>query len=95
MSLCYTQAMINWGPSKFEDFHTASVKFFSTRQPYSRSALASIICPVRMVHCSADIAYRLPGVELFRKRLEEAEVDVQLDIVEEASHFGSVTHAKQ
>jgi hypothetical protein len=37
----------------------------------------------------------LRGVELFRDRLRDAGVDVHLDIIADASHFGSVTHAHQ
>jgi dienelactone hydrolase len=87
--------MVNWRPERFEDFHTACVKFLSDRQPYPRSALANIMCPVNMVHCSGDIAYRFAGVEALKNRLEEAGVDVQLNIVKDSSHFGSVAHARQ
>jgi pimeloyl-ACP methyl ester carboxylesterase len=89
------QGMKNWGPNNLEEFHTVSVKFFTDRKPYPRSSLAKISCPVKLVHCSGDIAYPVKYAEEVLEALQGAGVDVQLIIVEEASHYGNVTHAKE
>jgi Dipeptidyl aminopeptidases/acylaminoacyl-peptidases len=87
--------MRNWGVNNLEDFHTVSVKFYTDRKPYSQSSFMQITCPVLLVHCSGDIAYPVEYAEELWEAIHGAGVDVQLVAVQDASHFGNVTHAKE
>lgn len=91
MQYTVPQGLKNWSPERFDEFHTVSVKFFTDRKPHPMSALEKIKCPIRLVHCGDDIAYPLHYVEELRDLLEQANLDVQITIVEDASHFGCVT----
>ncbi|KAF8652357.1 hypothetical protein AX16_004387 [Volvariella volvacea WC 439] len=91
----YPRALINWAPGKFEELHSVSVKFFKNRKPHPPSLLRRIQCPVNLIHCTNDIAYPLFHVEVLRDRLQGADVDAQISIVEGASHFGHISHARE
>lgn len=84
-----------WGPERFEEFHSLNVKFFTEAKEQTTSALAKISCPVRLVHCSNDIAYPLDLDEGLFNRLKTAGVDVKLLQVSGATHFGCFTHPKE
>lgn len=84
-----------WGPDRFEEFHSLNVKFFTESKEQPISVLAKIRCPVRLVHCSSDIAYPLQLCEDLFQRLKAAGVDVELLQVSDAAHFGCFTHPKE
>jgi pimeloyl-ACP methyl ester carboxylesterase len=87
--------MINFGPGKFEEFHTTSVKFFTDRKPHSTATLSSVLCPVQLLHCKGDIAYPLEYAEELHQLIASAGIDVKLLQIEDAPHFGNVTHPKE
>lgn len=87
--------MVNCGPDKFEEFHTTSVKFFTDRKPHSTTTLSNILCPVQLLHCTGDIAYPLEYAEELQELIERSGVPVKLLKIEEAPHFGNVTHPKE
>jgi len=54
--------------------------------------LQHIKCPIHLVHSGGDIAYPLEYVEELRDALQGAGLDVRLSQVQDAAHFGCVTH---
>ncbi|KAF9467889.1 alpha/beta-hydrolase [Collybia nuda] len=94
-ALSFPQAMVNFGPGRFEEFHTASVKFFTDRKPHSTATLSNITCPIQLLHCTGDIAYPLEYAEELEQLIRSAAVPVRLIKIENAPHFGNVTHPKE
>ncbi|KAF9025016.1 alpha/beta-hydrolase [Hymenopellis radicata] len=85
-----------WGgkdPKDMESYVTITVKFFTERKEHPKSNLSKIAVPVKLIHCMADIAYPLEYSERFLGDLKDAGVNASLDTVDDAPHFGSVTHS--
>ncbi|KAF7300036.1 AB hydrolase-1 domain-containing protein [Mycena kentingensis (nom. inval.)] len=72
-----------------------TVDFFVKRSPFTIEALKKIKCPVQLVHCSADIAYSLESTEQVAGLMREAGVEVDVQQVSGAPHFGAATHPNQ
>ena len=51
--------------------------------------------PVKLIHCTADIAYPLPHFQEFQEVMEGVGSNVSVNHVEGAAHFGNVTHGPQ
>ncbi len=86
----------NWGgkdSKDLESYVSITVKFFTERKEHSKSSLAKIAVPVKLIHCLADVAYPLDYSEQFLGALKDAGVNASLDTVDDAPHFGSVTHS--
>ncbi|KAG5644712.1 hypothetical protein DXG03_007935 [Asterophora parasitica] len=86
------RAMRNYNRDRLEEYHTASVKFFADRAQHSLEKLRGLKCPVELVHCDGDVAYPIAFAQELLERLLDAGVDAELDVVEGAPHFGTVTH---
>ncbi|KAF7292149.1 AB hydrolase-1 domain-containing protein [Mycena indigotica] len=84
-----------WPEERLDDLRITSVDFFVKREAYTVAALKNIRCPVHLIHCAADIAYALDTTEEVASRLTAAGVQVEVQQVSGAPHFGSVTHAKE
>ncbi|KAJ6488737.1 Alpha/Beta hydrolase protein [Mycena sanguinolenta] len=84
-----------WGVNSLDDFHSVSVDFFTQREAYTVDAMRNIDCPVRLVHCGADIAYDLSTTNQVADHLRTAGVSVDVVEVPGAPHFGATTHPKQ
>ncbi|KAJ7773850.1 Alpha/Beta hydrolase protein [Mycena metata] len=84
--------MQQWGIDQLDDFHAASVEFFTLREAYTVEAMRNISCPVYMVHCSADIAYDVSTTNKVADHLRTAGVSVEVTEIPGAAHFGSTTH---
>lgn len=70
--------------------------FFTKRSPQTQERLAKIRCPVRLVHCGADIAYSVDHTFSFRDSLLAAGLSqVSVAEVPDACHFGTVTHSRE
>ncbi|KAF8889587.1 Alpha/Beta hydrolase protein [Infundibulicybe gibba] len=89
------QAMRNWPPSKIDEMHTVSVKFFADRKPHPRSSLEKVVCPLTLIHCAGDIAYPIQYAQEFLDALHDAGVNARMHVIDDACHFGSVTHPKE
>ncbi|KAG6899330.1 hypothetical protein C0993_011184 [Termitomyces sp. T159_Od127] len=89
------KAIRNYGPGRFEECYIATVAFFAEQVDYTTKKLGRIKCPVKLVHCGGDIAYPIHHAEEIIQRLSDARVDAELEVVEDAPHFGSVTNATQ
>lgn len=87
--------MVNFGPGRFEEFHTVSVKFFGDREVHSAKSFRKIRAPVKLVHCSADVAYRFQSAQELLERLTNAAVEADMVTIDGASHFGNTTHPKE
>ncbi|KNZ81360.1 hypothetical protein J132_01218 [Termitomyces sp. J132] len=83
----------NYGPGRLEEGQIATVDFFTEKMDYSTEKLGRIQCSVKLIHCSEDIAYPLHHTEELLQRLVDAGVDVELEVVSDAPHFGTVTNA--
>ncbi|KAJ7214670.1 hypothetical protein B0H12DRAFT_1242132 [Mycena haematopus] len=81
-----------WGVNSLDDFHAVSVDFFTLREAYTVDAMRNITCPVRLVHCGADIAYNLSTTNQVADHLRTAGVSVEVVQVPNAPHFGATTH---
>ncbi|KAG5727211.1 hypothetical protein E4T56_gene1409 [Termitomyces sp. T112] len=89
------KAIRNYGPGRFEECYIATVAFFAEHVDYSMDKLRRIRCPVKLVHCSGDIAYPIHHAEELLQRLIEADVNADLEVVDDAPHFGTVTNATE
>jgi pimeloyl-ACP methyl ester carboxylesterase len=54
-----------------------------------------IKCPIKLLHCGADIAYAIEYTEEVQKLLQDNGVDVELIEIVGAFHFGNVSHPKE
>ncbi|KAJ7196574.1 Alpha/Beta hydrolase protein [Mycena pura] len=88
-------ALRNWGPTKLDEYRIVTVDFFVNRKAQTPAAVSKITCPVKLVHCSADIAYQVEYTEEVLKLLRENGVDVQLVLIPGAVHFGNVSNHKE
>ncbi|KAL0066714.1 hypothetical protein AAF712_006319 [Marasmius tenuissimus] len=77
----------NWGPDRFENFHRATVDFFTERKRHAVDALRRIKVPVRLVHGMDDIPYPVEYSMEQEEMFREAGVDVGLDKLVGAPHF--------
>ncbi|KAJ6627974.1 Alpha/Beta hydrolase protein [Mycena sp. CBHHK59/15] len=89
------QALKNWGPAKLDEYRIATVDFFIKRTAPTPAAVRNIVCPVKLVHCGADIAYAIEYSQETLKLLQDNGVDAQLFEVKDAIHFGNVSNAKE
>ncbi|KAG5336958.1 hypothetical protein C0989_011414 [Termitomyces sp. Mn162] len=90
-----SKAARNYGPGRLEEGQIVTVNFFTEKMDYSTEKLRKIRCPVKLIHCSEDIAYPLHHTEELLQRLVDAGVDVELEAVSDAPHFGTVTNAME
>ncbi|KAF7297506.1 AB hydrolase-1 domain-containing protein [Mycena indigotica] len=85
-----------WPKERLEDWQVSTVDFFTLRKAYTLDSLSKIRCPIRLIHCGADIAYPLDATEEVANRLRTAGVqDVSVQQLAGAPHFGAVTHPKE
>ncbi|KAK1223650.1 hypothetical protein PQX77_013472 [Marasmius sp. AFHP31] len=77
----------NWSPSHFDNFHRATVDFFTRRRRHTMEELRGIKVKVRLVHGMDDVPYGVEYSEEQERMLREAGVDVALDRVSGAPHF--------
>ncbi|KAF7297503.1 AB hydrolase-1 domain-containing protein [Mycena indigotica] len=85
-----------WSRERLEDWQVCTVDFFTLRKAYTIEALSKIQCPIRLLHCGADIAYPLETTEEVANRLRIAGVrDVSVQQIAGAPHFGAVTHPRE
>lgn len=82
------QALTNWNKQHLKDFRLTTLDFIVKRKPRTSSEFAHFKAPVKLVHCLGDVAYNLSYSSQFLDVLKEAGVDVSLDTVPDASHFG-------
>lgn len=82
-------------PEELDGFHTLTVKFFVDRKPHSRDLLQRIKCPIYLLHCGGDIAYEMKYVEELHDVLQGAGLHVRVADIQDAPHFGCVTHPDQ
>lgn len=87
--------MRNWGPKHLVEYRTATVDFFVRRTPQPPAAIRQIVCPIKLVHCGADIAYALEYSAEVLKLLQVNGADATLVEVPGAFHFGNVSHPKE
>ncbi|KAG5641702.1 hypothetical protein DXG03_004420 [Asterophora parasitica] len=87
--------MRNYNRDRFEEFHTTSVKFFADHAPHSLEQLRRLKSPVQLVQCGGDVAYPIALAQRLLYLMLSAGVDAELDVVDGAPHFGTVTHFKE
>jgi pimeloyl-ACP methyl ester carboxylesterase len=85
----------NWGPTRLDEYRIATVDFFTKRKAQTPEAVRKIKCPVKLLHCGADIAYAIEYTEEVLKLLQENGVKAQLVEIPGAIHFGNVSNAKE
>ncbi|KAJ7122272.1 Alpha/Beta hydrolase protein [Mycena epipterygia] len=85
----------NWGPAKLDEYRIATVDFFVKRTAQTPAAVSKIACPVKLIHCGADIAYTIEHTAEVLKLLQDNGVDAHLVEIPGAVHFGNVSHPKE
>ncbi|KAJ7150140.1 Alpha/Beta hydrolase protein [Mycena crocata] len=85
----------NWGPKNLDEYRIATVDFFTLRTAQTPAAVSKVRCPVKLIHCGADIAYAVEYTAEVQQLLQENGVDVQLVEVPGAVHFGNVSNPKE
>ncbi|KAF7360185.1 AB hydrolase-1 domain-containing protein [Mycena venus] len=88
-------ALKNWGPTKLGEYRIATIDFFVKRTAQSAANVRKIKCPIKLLHCGADIAYAIEYTEEVLKLLQENGVDAQLIEIPGAIHFGNVSNPKE
>ncbi|KAJ7731906.1 Alpha/Beta hydrolase protein [Mycena maculata] len=88
-------ALQNWGAKNLDEFHIVTLDFFTKRTAQTPDAVRKITCPVKLLHCGADIAYGVEYAEEVLKLLQENGVDVRLVQIPGAIHFGNVSNPKE
>ncbi|KAJ6571003.1 Alpha/Beta hydrolase protein [Mycena vulgaris] len=89
-------AMKNWGgPTKLVEYRIATVDFFTKQTAQTPAAVRKITCPVKLIHCGADIAYAVKYSAEVLKLLQDNGVAAQLVEVPGATHFGNVSNPKE
>ncbi|KAJ6557950.1 Alpha/Beta hydrolase protein [Mycena capillaripes] len=88
-------ALKNWGPSHLEEYRIATVDFFTKRTAQPPAAVRKVQCPIKLVHCGADIAYAVEYTEEVLKLLQENGVEAQMVEIPGAIHFGNVSNPKE
>ncbi|KAJ7741953.1 Alpha/Beta hydrolase protein [Mycena maculata] len=88
-------ALKNWGPTKLDEYRIATVDFFVKRTAQTAEAVRKIQCPIKLVHCGADIAYAIEYTAEVLKLLQENGVDARLVEIPGAIHFGNVSHPRE
>ncbi|KAJ7032002.1 Alpha/Beta hydrolase protein [Mycena alexandri] len=88
-------ALKNWGPSKLVEYRIATVDFFIKRTAQTPAAIRKVSCPVKLLHCGADIAYPIEYTEEVLKLMLENGVKAQLIEIPGALHFGNVSSPKE
>ncbi|KAJ7118676.1 Alpha/Beta hydrolase protein [Mycena crocata] len=85
----------NWGPTKLDEYRIATIDFFTLRKAQTSAAVSKIRCPIKLVHCGADIAYAIEYTAEVKQLLEDNGVSVQMVEVPGAVHFGNISNPKE
>jgi len=85
---------VNWLPAQ-NNVKITTVDFITQRKPHSVRDLEKIQCPILLLHGGSDIAYPVEFTEEFESLLREASVDVDMQVIEGAPHFVSITHPEK
>ncbi|KAK7044845.1 AB hydrolase-1 domain-containing protein [Favolaschia claudopus] len=88
-------ALKNWGRNKLDEYRIATIDFFVKRTAQTPAAVRKIRCPIKLIHCGADIAYAVEYTGEVLKLLQDNGVDAQLIEVPGAYHFGNVSNPKE
>ncbi|KAJ4493314.1 alpha/beta-hydrolase [Lentinula lateritia] len=91
-SLIIPSCMKNWNASHLDDYRITTLDIFLNRRPHPIEELRKIKAPVKLVHGLADVAYPLEYSKDFLNHLRDADVNVSLEAIDGASHFGCVEH---
>ncbi|KAG6856587.1 hypothetical protein H0H87_002793 [Tephrocybe sp. NHM501043] len=94
-TVIFLHAVYNWAVCfpAFDEFHSATVGFFVEDVIDSQEKFRKISCPVKLIQRGADIAYPLHHAEELLQRLVDVGVSAELDVLEEAPHFGTATQS--
>jgi hypothetical protein len=84
------------GKINIKAFCAISAKFFD-REPYSDHELAGILCAIKLIYCSGDIAYEnAEGIEELKTRINKnSEAFAELITIKDACRFGNVTNSEE
>ncbi len=80
-----------WGRDNFDDYEFMTVRLLNNRKSYTTDELKRISCPVKMLHCTGDIAYPVDYTYKFAGDLKKAGVKVEVDLVPNGPHLGVVS----
>ncbi|KAF8635272.1 hypothetical protein AX15_000495 [Amanita polypyramis BW_CC] len=68
---------------------------FRDQIPLTKDHLAKIQCPVTIIHCTEDVAYKVDVANDLRTTLLDAGVRVQPVLQVPGAHYGCITHPEQ
>ncbi|KAK7047998.1 AB hydrolase-1 domain-containing protein [Favolaschia claudopus] len=82
----------NWTRDNLHYIELLTIQFHLNQPIYTFEMLRRIRCPMLLVHCSEDFVYPRIHAEELLNLLRTANVDVKLETIEGAPHWGNVTH---
>ncbi|KIK69163.1 hypothetical protein GYMLUDRAFT_188693 [Collybiopsis luxurians FD-317 M1] len=85
--ITYPVAMKRWDFKHLDEFRTMNLDFYLNRWSQSRSSLARIAGPVKLVYGSDDVAYPESYSKMFLRQLRHAGVDASLSVIPDAPHY--------
>ncbi|KAL7417552.1 Alpha/Beta hydrolase protein [Mrakia frigida] len=87
-----TYGIAQWSsPKQITSLKAISYDLLVSRGRIGRDALAKITSPILLIFASADSAYPLPLIEEVQRDLVDAGLEVDLKVVDGASHFANCT----
>ncbi|KAJ6487739.1 Alpha/Beta hydrolase protein, partial [Mycena sanguinolenta] len=91
----YPQAIKNWGPKNLVEYRIATLDFFTKREAQAPENVRKIKCPIKLLHCGADVAYDEESTHEVLKLMQDNGVNAELLVIEGADHFGNVSNPLQ
>lgn len=97
-SLCDSTMPIdsrNWSAEHLQEYRLTSYDIFCNRKSQPRTALSRISCPVKLVHGGNSVVYEPSYTIQLMNSLQEAGVDVTMEIVANAPHYLCLDYANE
>ncbi|KAJ3839057.1 Alpha/Beta hydrolase protein [Lentinula raphanica] len=83
----------NWSREHLEEYRLISYEIFRSRKALPLEALSRISCPVKLIHGGGSIVYSISYTEAFMQELQEAGVNVSMEVIPYAPHYLCVDYA--
>ncbi|KAJ3874405.1 Alpha/Beta hydrolase protein [Lentinula edodes] len=83
----------NWSSEHLQEYRLTSYDIFCNRKSQPRTALSRISCPVKLVHGGNSVVYEPSYTIQLMNSLQEAGVDVTMEIVANAPHYLCLDYA--
>ncbi|KIK53529.1 hypothetical protein GYMLUDRAFT_207316 [Collybiopsis luxurians FD-317 M1] len=85
----------NWSPDHFREYWLSTHEIFVHRKAQTQAALTKISCPVKLLHGGNNIVYSTSYSEELLKAMQQAGIDVSLEVIPNAPHYMCVDYGEQ